>query len=257
MSTNTPSLSRQCKAEGKKLHGRYLWLVPAGFLGILFLWILWMFYRSDTEDLAQGYHSLFYQLPMLNAIMMPILIAVMASRLCDMEIKGNTLKLLYTLQDRGRFYHCKFLFGLKYLLLYVAGETCLILLAGGLFHFTEPLDWTLFAWHFLTTFTVGAMLLSLQQFFSLQSENQIFPLILGLVGSFLGLFSLYFPKAVSSLVLWSYFAAFTPIGMDWDSSTRITTFYDCPIPVKEYLCFLLFTLVFYLAGQWLFRKKEV
>ena len=67
------------------------------------------------------------------------MVAVIASRLCDMEIKGGTLKLLFTLQRRSSFYNCKLLCGMKYLLIFTLGEVVLILACGQIFHFTRAI----------------------------------------------------------------------------------------------------------------------
>ncbi len=53
----------------------------------------------------------FIALPVIEAILMPVMMAVLASRLWDMEIKGNTTKLLYTLQSRRSLFAGKAVFG--------------------------------------------------------------------------------------------------------------------------------------------------
>lgn len=256
MKTNNRFLP-QYRAEKQKLRKRYIWVCPLAFLGILLLWLLWMFRNADARTLAQGYTSLFYQLPMINAILMPILLAVIASRLCDMEIKGHTLKLLYTLQKRNSFYHCKYLFGIKYLAFFVFGEFLLILLTGKVFSFTETFPVKEGLLYLLTNLVTGMILLGIQQTASLLSDNQIFPLALGLVGSFLGLFSMFFPKAVSRFIIWGYFAMFTPIGMSWDSQTRITDYYAIPFPLTQFLLFCAFGIILYFTGKYLCSRKEV
>ena len=45
----------------------------------------------------------------MNAIMLPLMLSVIASRICDMEVKGDTMKILFTLQKRTRFFDCKYL----------------------------------------------------------------------------------------------------------------------------------------------------
>ena len=55
---------------------------------------------SSPEELANGYSALLYSIPVIEAILLPVMMAVLASRLWDMEVKGNTAKLRYTLQTR-------------------------------------------------------------------------------------------------------------------------------------------------------------
>ncbi len=148
------------KAEQKKQRYRKVWLVPAGFLVILALWMSVSMRNFTTDDLTKGYQWLFYHLALLNAIFVPVMLAVIASRLCDMEIKGSTFKLLYTLEEPGRFYDMKFLAEVKYLLFFSVGEILVILLLGRLFCISEPVRLLPFAQHFLAVTAVGAVLFS-------------------------------------------------------------------------------------------------
>ncbi|MEI3249092.1 MAG: hypothetical protein V8R95_01415 [Faecalibacterium sp.] len=47
---------------------------------------------ADPGELANGYSALLYSIPVIEAILMPVLMAVLASRLWDMEVKGSTAK---------------------------------------------------------------------------------------------------------------------------------------------------------------------
>lgn len=231
--------------------------IPLIFLVALFVWASTS-YRTPTDyELAQGYTYLLYQIPLLNCVLMPIMLAVIASRLCDMEIKGGTMTLLFTLQKKQNFYDLKFLSEALYLLLFSLGEGAVILLCGKLFHFTEALPALLLCRHMATTFLAGSVVLTLQHILSLLSSNQIVPLLVGLAGSFLGLFSMFFPSNIACFVLWSYFGAFIPFGMNWDRATRIISFYSIPFPTGTFACFTLFGIAFYLLCRYIFMKREV
>lgn len=248
---------KDLKVEYRKHKRMGVWLLTPAFLAVLSLWVS-IVYRTPTEQrLAQGYSNLFYQMPLLNCVVMPVMIAVLASRLCDMEVKGSTFRLLFTLQKKSSFYDLKFCSEAVHLLWFALGEGCVILLFGRLFHFTESLSLSLLCRHMGITFLVSLVILSLQHMLSLLSANQIVPLLVGLAGSFLGLFSLYFPTEVSRFVLWSYFGAFLPFGMNWDQATRITTFYPIPFPTKTLVGFVLFGILFYFVCRFIFLKKEV
>ena len=64
--------------------------------------LLWCQSAAPTgaDELASAYSALFYSLPIINTILMPLAMAILASRLWDVEVKGCTPKLLYTLQSR-------------------------------------------------------------------------------------------------------------------------------------------------------------
>ena len=84
------------RAELQKAHRRHDLALCLFIPGIVVLWVGGLA-PADPEELANGYSALLYSLPVIEAILMPVMMAVLASRLWDMEIKGNTAKLLYTL----------------------------------------------------------------------------------------------------------------------------------------------------------------
>ena len=84
------------RAELQKAHRRHDLALCLLIPGIVVLWVGGLA-PADPEELANGYSALLYSLPVIEAILMPVMMAVLASRLWDMEIKGNTAKLLYTL----------------------------------------------------------------------------------------------------------------------------------------------------------------
>ena len=65
-------------------------LVPC----ILVLWVGGLS-KGSPEELANGYSELLYSVPVIHAIMLPVLMSVLASRLWDMET-GEICKSCYT-----------------------------------------------------------------------------------------------------------------------------------------------------------------
>lgn len=252
---SAPNLFR---AEQRKLRTRYVWLVPIGFLALHLLWMLVTVRNFDSLDRASGYQYVLYSMSVMNAIFMPVMLSVVASRLCDMEIKGNTLKLLYTLERPGRFYDIKYLFELKYLIAFSGGETLGLIAIGKIVGFTEPVRPAMFAEHFIAITAVGAVILSIQHLLSLMSDNQILPLIVGIAGGFLGLFSMFFPEAVNRLILWGYFGIFSVAVADWQRTTDETMYlYYRHLPAARFALFLIAGLMIYLIGKQIFLRKEV
>lgn len=243
--------------EFKKAHHLKIFLIPLCFLVILFVKTACSYHDGTDYQKANGYADLFYELPLFNCILMPIMLAVLSSRLCDMEIKGQTLKLIYTLEDKKIFYDWKYLHEAFYLLLFCCGEGLLFPLCGMLFGFTESFSIGLVCRHIGTTFLVGSTILTLQHILSLCSQNQILPLIIGLLGSFLGLFSMFFPPVFARFVLWGYFGTFMTYGMNYDATNRICSYYKVAFPTELFISFTLLGIVFYLICRHIFLKKEV
>lgn len=247
---------RQLSAEQKKTAHKKIWLVPSAFLLFQTLWWTFQMSHASQQDFQTGYLMSFYHFPIMNTLLLPLMIAVIASRLCDMEIKGDTLKSLYTLQHPSSFFNFKYLNGLKYLLFFTAGQGILLVISGKLCNFTDPFPPSMFALHLTSTFAVSAVLLLIQQTLSLLSDNQMMPLVVGLSGCFAGLFSMFFPQKISLLILWYYYGAFPTVWMDWNRESKITHFYKQPFPAKRFFLFLLAGILIYFICRTITVKKE-
>lgn len=99
------------KLEFFKCRRRKILLVCAAVLAAELLWLVTTFLRQDAEDLRQGWMLLLYNLAMVDAIIMPISVATIASRNCELEHKGTTLKLLETMAAPGALYAAKLAWG--------------------------------------------------------------------------------------------------------------------------------------------------
>ena len=69
-------------------------------MGVALVVILWVgaTYEIESEtDRARCFTMLFYAVPLLNTIVMPLGMAALASRLWDCETKGESCKRLLTL----------------------------------------------------------------------------------------------------------------------------------------------------------------
>ena len=86
-------------AEWQKARRRHDLVLCLTFAVILYLW-LGSTAPTGQDELATAYSALFFGAPIINTILLPVLMAVLASRLWDVEVKGYTAKLLYTLQSR-------------------------------------------------------------------------------------------------------------------------------------------------------------
>lgn len=244
--------------EWRKLRHRKIGLIYLAAFTVIFLWTAWCMRDMKRYILEQGCYYLLLNLPLMNAVFLPTILAAVESRLCDIELKGNTFKMLCTMQPRKSIYHVKLLIGTLYLLLFSLAETALIPLLCHFFHVQQPLPWDQLCIFFFSTFTVGLVLILIQQPLSLLFENQLFPLFFGLGGTFVGLFSWFFPQLpLRYLTPWGYYCVGATVNMLYDESTREMTLYTIPFPTKAFSVFLAFGLLVYLTGKRQFMKKEV
>lgn len=249
---------REWKTEWMKTRYRGIgWMILA-FSGLVFLWSLWAYGSTPSEQLEDGFRMSYLQLALMDTILMPVMIAMLASRLCDAEVKGGTLKLLCTMEKKGRLFDLKLLTGAVYLAVYVALQVGIIFLQAGRLDFTRPLQTVQLFCFIVQVYVVSLAILLLQVVLSFFFENQILPLAAGLFGSFVGLFSWFFADGpVKKLFLWGYYSELCFIINDWNQDTGAVTYYDAPFDWFS-LCLLLVILAAgYAAGKKLFLRKEI
>lgn len=218
-------MNRAIAAESQKARRRHDWLLAAGIAMAVVLWSS----RSTpkTQDEAETFFmGMAYAVPLMNTVVFPIGMAVLASRIWDMETQGNGCRLLFTLQNRGSLLLAKALrCTLQNALICAAEVAGIFLLAMGK-GVTQAPDMRQMAWLALCTFAVNEMLLSGQLLLSIRSGTQVVSLAVGMIGSLLGLFAAFMPPIVSYLMPWGYYVPLMGVGMDWDAKARISTFYE-------------------------------
>lgn len=248
---------RYLRAECQKARRRHdlaaCLLIPLAIL-------LWSWYSAPggTKSATDGYHALLYTLPVMNTVLLPVGMAMLASRLWDVEVKGNFPKLLYTLQSRQSLFMAKSLLGIAEVFLIVALELIGI---HGLGYFngyqdTPPAEQVLYL--FLCTSTVGMMLFFSELLLTVLLANPLPALCTGIAGALIGLFAAFMPTLFCYFVPWSYCI---PLGSYimafWDPDTRIVEYAirDFNFPLLFWSAFLG---IFFFGITWHFiRTKEV
>lgn len=191
---------------------------------IMILWVGGLA-PSDPEELANGYSALFYSIPVIEAILMPVLMAVLASRLWEIEVRGSMPKLLYTLQSRRSLFAGKSAFGLLEVLLVTLLEMGAAVLLGIVHGYTEEFPAGQFIYLIVCALAVNAMLFFSAFFLTLRFSNLLPALCTGILGSLMGLFSAFLPPAVSYFVPWGYYIPLSTYEVaDWDKATRTITY---------------------------------
>ena len=243
--------------EFQKIRRRKVWMIVAAMILVQILWSVWGVSRMDAQDLAQGWMFFLYQFPLLNSIMMPVIAAVVASRLCDIEHKGQMLKSLNTLMPAGRLFAAKFLCGALYMIGVVVLQLVVIVAVGEIAGFAgaPPIDKLLF--YLLFTSAVNLTILLLQQVLSLLFVNQMIPLTVGLLGGFAGLFIMYFPQNLERFLVWGYYGVLMLVGLNWDAATRITDFYYTPVDWVGFITLAVVFCAIYSIGRTFFIRKEM
>lgn len=243
--------------EFYKIRRRYIWWVIAALLAVQVLWALWAYQRMDARELQQGWRFCLYQLPLLNSIMMPLIVAILASRTCDIEHKGQAFRLLATIIPAGRLFDAKFLCGSIHLAALSLLQILFIVAAGSISGFSSEIPWEMFGWYLFFTNSLNMTIFALQQSLSLLYSNQMIALSVGLLGSFAGLFSMFFPPIVARLILWGYYGVLMFVRMDWHPDIRIANYFWSPINWNGYVALIVFFLSIYSIGRSVFVRKEI
>lgn len=243
--------------EFYKCRRRKIVLVCATMLAVELIWMCVFLTRQDAENLQQGWMLLIYNLIIVDAIVLPLSVATLASRNCELEHKGSTWKLLETMVPPGRLYTTKLCWGALVLALLLMIRAGLFLAVGVYSQFPGPIPW---GWMGLLTFVswaVSMMVYALQQGLSLRFVNQAAALVCGISGSFLGLLSMLFPAWLKRCVPWGYYGLLSFVGMDWEPATGVTRFYWLWPQAADAALLAVWAALFLAASRTLFVNKEV
>jgi hypothetical protein len=250
------SFGKYLRIEGSKHKRRYNLLL---FFAALLLVMAFIYgnYRNKA-GMEEGWLVLFYNMPIMNSLFLPVVLAAFASRLADIEHKGGMLKCLYTFTSPQKIFAAKVIYGFI-AILFLLGLQCLSLplMAKILdFPFVIPARYMLF--YALTTYISCCMLFYLQMLFAYFYTNQAVTISIGLVGCFLALFSAYLPTTMfQKLLPWSTFMNGIFIGMDWNRTTRVTKWFLMEIPNDAFVYSIGWLIVFVGISIWLLRKSSV
>lgn len=248
------------RMECWKSRRRGLWLVCATLLGVELLWILWGFQNPSEQELVLGWRYLLYSLPPINGILVPVIAATLASRIADLEHKGNTLKLLETIQPKPQMLNAKLAFGALHLLPFALIQTAGLLGAGFLIGFYGPAPFADYALNGLFTFCTSFAIYGLHLMLSLLIKNQIVPLCIGLGGSFIALLLMFLPADLARLVCgpYGFSGALTFVWMtSWDPDTRVMELTRTPTPWGSFAVLLAWMLAIYIIGRAALKRKEL
>lgn len=241
-----------------KIRRKKIWLMMTLFLLVEILWgfmVTSRFIAKNPDDAV--WESVIFSLSSLNGLFMPILSAIVVSRICDMEHKGATWKMLVvTNVDRTKLYAAKYLCANSLLLYGIVTQTVLMIAFGIINDFPGALPFNLlirFIWGtLLTTLAITA----LQQWISLAFKNQAFALCLGMVGGFLGMTAGLFPAVVRQLLIWSYYLELSPVTLQFDQSTGSHFLIQHAGPGIA-VAALMVSVLFYIAGSIHIARKEI
>lgn len=245
------------KTEFLKTKRRYILLTV---LAITAIEIIWFTYGDLSDDvIAQGWLMLLYQTPIVNAIIHPFLCCTVASRLCDIEYKGLMFKQLSCIYDRGALFDAKLLFGMMFITLSILIQFAAMIVYGAVCGFGGTFPLSYYGMQILFTIAITGAVYLVQHILSITIKNQTIPFVIGVLGTFAGLFSMFLPQLpwLRKIILWGYYGEMMFIGNNWSRETRINDFYMMGVSWSGFITLIIFIVVIYIIGKKLFISKEV
>ena len=242
-------MMRALLLEYYKLRRRRVWAMLTLFLAAELGWASVSMSISISRSTSNAsWEALIFSLSSMNGLFLPILSAIVISRICDMEHKGDTWKMLMTTSaGRRSVYAAKYICAASLILYGIIAQAVFIIGFGTLHKLEAPLPSGL-----LLQFTAGSLVASLliaalQQWVSLAVKNQAFALCLGMLGGFLGTTASLFPAAVRKAVVWSYYLDLSPVTYHYQASAG--SYITGTIPALQCIAALIITLLLYVGGN--------
>lgn len=247
------------KCEFRKTRRRYIFLTALVVTAALLAWTLRGNYGEDV--LRMGWMAYLYQMPLANAIFMPILAIIVSSRLCDIEHKGVMLKQLAVIKDRGKLYDAKFIYGIAIVMFCVLLSWGATILFGYLKGFGGDVPIKLYLLYLLFTIVPTVAVYIFQHIISLCFKNQAVTFFTGIIGTFCGVFSMFLPfQWLRKMFIWGYYGVFQFVGLfDWTKEDRYK-FAHFDVMEIDWVFFgvlLAACIVMYILGRMLFKRKEL
>ncbi len=245
------------KLEFYKIKRRKVWLTMLALLSVQLLWGLWALRDPKDWELESGWLSLLYELALLDGIMMPAIMSVLASRLADIEHKGNTYKQLETLRSAGSLYHAKAVCGSIIITAMFTVQFAFFIALGYHLGYHGSPDAKYYLLAYILKLAGNMSLFLLQLALSMLFANQMIPLVAGLGGSMIALLLMY--VTTYSFLPWGGCLSSALVMMDWDETTRIITYYYrtfSPAETAAVMCIFVWIVVFYVGGRILFARRE-
>ena len=245
------------KAEYQKTRRRYLMPFVLVMSAVSLTWALSG--KLSEDAIAKGWYMLLYQMPLINTLMLPVMALLLSFRLADLEHKNGMLKQLCCVADKGKLFDAKLLYGLGLMLAGVVLQWCAII-ADGFYrhHFSGVFLWKEYLLLLLFTIAPAAAVYVLQHAVAMCFTKPAVAHVVGIVGEFAGLMSMFLPwRWFSQAIPWGYFGALMLIRSEYDRETRISTYFYREINWGAFVLIITITIVIYIIGRIAFCKKEL
>ena len=166
---------------------------------------------NDPRELPWGQPLLNFAFA--NALIHPILVAVLASRQTDIEHpSGGWFLNATTGRTPGTLCRMKFFALVAVVIPAILVQTGVVVALGLVTGIRVPLDVPMWSWYVVSLILVDMVLLAFHIWLSAIRGNQLVGVGTGLVGGFIALYMFLVPS-VARVIPWGYYAVITPVTM--------------------------------------------
>ncbi len=254
MEENMINFVTTLKCEFMKQRKKRNYLVLLAVLIFYAAYLIWT-QNGQSFSYLHFWEATFYDLSLLNTLVLPTAIGVYASMITDLEHKGHTFKLLETLTTRRKLLTAKFIYGSIYITAFVLLQLLVVFVTGnGACGVPSIQDISRYT---ADTLLVSLILLLMHMELSWYFVNQAVTIIVGIAGSFMGFFLLFMQNHLLYLSNpWSLYAATGFILMDWNPDTRVIKYYHGEVAPHAHIAALIWLSVLVLTAIFLNHHSE-
>lgn len=217
----------------------------------------------DNEDfLRMGWMMWLYQLPLINAMFLPFISAVLASLLISIEHKAGMSRRLCTVEKRSELYNSKLASGLIIMALLTVFTWAATLCYGHYLGFKGGCPMGFYFKYLIFTLVPTVSIYMLEHALFMLFPNPSAGFIVSIIGEFIGVFSMFIPQYpwIRHMTPWGYYGALQFVGFyGWTKETRYKYAYFEAFDTS-WASFAVITamgILFYIGGRYFFEKKEL
>ncbi|RVU55556.1 ABC transporter permease [Anaerosphaera multitolerans] len=248
------------KIEKKKYKGSNLALMLLFFivlnLGLIGTLIFSREFQSTMNFTGYSWLNIMDSYFMYKVILNPILLSVLVSKSVDMENQGNMWKYLKSCGvDFKKIYKVKFQYIFRLYFIYQCLEWLMIIILSKSIGLRETMPIYRMSIYFVKQLSISYLLMAIHYLAAIKWENQLVTISISLIGTVVGVISMFLPIVFSNLVPYSWYV--TMISLQYNYVAR-NEYYISIRDVNYFPLLIAVVLgtVFYKLGEKYFKEAE-
>ncbi len=204
-----------------KMKHKGMFLTFLLLLGVELLFVFSNYGRNEnflsmiSDPSAPAWEDLIVGPAVLNGLFFSIIVAVLSSRISDMEHMGNTWKLLEcNNQSKTSIWFCKYIIVSSFMLVAILIQVISIIYYGKSVGVVAPIPVKTLIDFVVGTAMVTFVVITIQLFLSLMISNQLISMAVGMIGALIGFVSSLLPPIVRNILIWGNYAELMVISQD-------------------------------------------